>query len=270
MPEGIKVIKIELPDHNEIEIVPFADVHIGDEWTDIQHVKDAIKYILEKPNRYVILNGDIMDMALTTSVSDTYAAKLNPMQQVNRAANLFRPLADAGRILAMGTGNHEDRVYKVSGVDVSAYLALELGLQDRYADNSFIVFIRFGRSKSYRPSSKNPRKNTYAIFCRHGHGGGRKKGAKLNAISDLPLMIEADLYISSHVHDVMQSPSDFFTTDYQNMNVTRNTRWFLISNSWQDFGGYGLKYSFNPASKQIGYAKLSGFGRKQIKVCIGI
>ena len=268
MTEGINVIKVELPYFDEIEVVPFADVHIGDEWTNESIVKSTINYILERPNRFVILNGDLMDMALTMSVSDTYSATLSPMQQVQRVAKLFQPLVDDNRVLAMGTGNHEDRVYKHTGLDASRMLALEMGLVDRYSDNSFVLFVKFGESADSRKNRL--KRNVYSFYCSHGYGGGKKSGSKMNNVVDMPRTVEADIYLFSHVHDVMGKPSDSFRCDYQNMTISRVTKWHLISNSWQDFGGYGLKQGFPPASREVGYVVLNGKGKKQIKLRIGI
>ena len=109
--EGIKIIQHVLPHTLEqVEIIPIGDVHVGDEFFDEKMLKRWVDYILEKDNRYVILNGDLMDMALTTSVSDTYGATMSPAQQVQYVAKMLMPIRD--RVLAFGTGNHSERVYK--------------------------------------------------------------------------------------------------------------------------------------------------------------
>ena len=268
MAEGINVIKVELPYFDEIEVIPIADVHIGDEWTNINIVKNTIDYVLANPNRFVILNGDLADMALRMSVSDTYGATMSPAQQVINVAKIFQPLVDNNRVLAMGTGNHEDRVYKHTGIDVSRMIALEMGIQERYSDNSFVLFVKFGKAESSVPS--RPKQNVYSFYCSHGYGGGKKSGSKMNNVVDMPRTVEADIYIFSHVHDVMGKPSDSFRCDYQNMTLSRQTRWHLISNAWQDFGSYGLKQGFPPASREVGYVVLNGNGKKRVKLRIGL
>jgi len=129
--EGIRIIQHVLPHTTEsVEVIPIGDVHVGDEFFDEKMLKRWIDYILEKENRYVILNGDLMDMALTTSISDTYGAKMSPSQQVQYVAKMLSPIKD--RVLAFGTGNHSERVYRSTGIDVDYLLALELGLKDKY------------------------------------------------------------------------------------------------------------------------------------------
>lgn len=268
--EGIAIIRVDLPsDIENIEIIPIGDVHIGEELTDERMFKDTIKYILEKPNRFVILNGDLMDMALTMSVSDTYGASLQPEEQVKHVARLLKPLVEQNRILAMGTGNHEDRVYKHTGIDASRYLAYVLGIEERYSSNSFIVHIRVG--KSYTSRETNLKKQCYSIFVQHGSGGGRKNGGKLNRLNDSDQIVaNCDIYIMGHVHVPIANVMTTFLMDNANGSMHRHNKYYILNNAWQDFGGYGLKFGFSPSAKEITYATLYTQGKKRIKLHIGI
>jgi hypothetical protein len=87
----MQVIKVELPESlRTIEVIPIGDTHIGEEQADIQSVKDVIKYVLEKDNRYVILNGDLMNIALKSSKSDVYGDTLKPSQQLDYVATVIQ------------------------------------------------------------------------------------------------------------------------------------------------------------------------------------
>jgi len=266
--EGINVIRVTLPSNlEEIEIVPIGDVHAGDEFYDEKLFKRVVSYILEKPNRYTILNGDLMNMALKTSVSDIYAEKDSPSGQIKRVAEILLPIRD--RILAIGTGNHEERVYKATGIDASRYLALELGLTDRYSDNSFMLFIKVGESQTSRPSKL--KQQVYSIFVQHGRGGGRKMGGKANRLaSSSDIIADADLYIMGHVHTPMTFPTSVFVTDSQNMTITRQNKFFLLTNAYLDFGGYGLTYQYTPSCKVVSYATLITQGQKRIILHTGM
>jgi len=266
--EGLKVIKAELGDFDEVEIYTIADTHIGDEFTNEQSIKEFIRYILERPNRFVILNGDIMDNALTVSVSDTYSQKYSPSQAIQYAARIFQPLVNDHRILAMGTGNHEGRTFRLTGIDISAFLAKELGIHDRYSDNSFILFVKFGKSIHW--TQTRDKKNVYSIFSWHGAGGGRKPGGKMNRAQSMQETVDADLYIMSHVHTPMAMSECMFKVDNQNMTVSKHNKSFLISSCHQNYGGYGQTFGYAPASTEQSYAILSGNGRKHIRVVIGI
>ena len=96
----MKVIKIELPKEKEgIELHTFADEHIGDEHCDLERLKSRIEYVENTPNAYCLLNGDIIDNATKTSIGDTYANVFNPMEQLENAVKLFKPLAEKGKFL---------------------------------------------------------------------------------------------------------------------------------------------------------------------------
>ena len=75
----------------------------------------------------------------------------NPMEQLENAVKLFRPLAEKGKILAITHGNHEARTYRKEGIDLSYLLAVQLGLFERYSATSALIFLRFGKSKNKLP-----------------------------------------------------------------------------------------------------------------------
>lgn len=267
--KGLKVFRVELPYFNKVEIIPLADLHIGDAFTVEQLVKDTVSYIMEKPYRFVILNGDLMNMALKGSKSDVYSEKYSPSDQVKYTAELLKPLWLNGRILAMQSGNHEDRVYEQTGIDISAWLAAEMGLQDRYNNNSFVLFVKFGRSINW--TQTRDKKNVYSFYVRHGVGaGGRKSGGKLNKVMEMSETIDCDVYIMSHVHDPILKPSIVYRTDNQNMTIYPAKRDYIITNAFQSFGGYGQKLGFNPASNEISYITLNGNGKKKTILTSGI
>jgi hypothetical protein len=160
-------------------------------------------------------------------------------------------------------------VYLETGIDISAWLAAEMGLQDRYTNNSFVLFVKFGRSMNWKPSRE--KKNVYSFYCRHGMGaGGRKSGGKLNRVMEMSDTVDCDVYIMSHVHDPMMKPSMVFKTDIQNMTIYPAKRDYIITNAFQQFGGYGQKLGFNPASNEVSYITLNGNGKKKTILTSGI
>lgn len=269
MSEGIKVIKVELPHFDEIEVYPVSDLHWSDEQTDEKKFLQFIDFILEKDNRFVVLNGDMLNMALIVSVSDTYSEKYSPSESVTQLAFHLRKLVEQNRILGMGTGNHEDRVYKYTGIDVSKYLAMESGLPlERYSENSFLLMIKFGNSVNSRKG--NLKKNVYSLFFHHGVGGGRMKGGKLNMVVRMNQIVIADAYVVGHVHDPMMTNTLIYDVDYQNMRLKQRKQYYMVSNAWQNYGGYGQKFGFAPASTELTYMKLNGNGEKKIKLILGL
>ena len=84
----------------DVEIYFVADVHIGDPLCDIKLLKETIRYINEGENRFCILNGDIMNTATKNIVSFEYKG-LSPMEELELAVEMFKPLAESNKILGV-------------------------------------------------------------------------------------------------------------------------------------------------------------------------
>ncbi len=58
----MKIINVELPrGHDYIEIYPIGDIHIGDRLQDRNRLRQWVIEVKKKPNRYIIMNGDIIN-----------------------------------------------------------------------------------------------------------------------------------------------------------------------------------------------------------------
>ncbi len=249
----MKTIKIDLPESLErIEIHTFADEHIGDEHSDIKRVLQRIEYVKNTPNAYCILNGDIIDNATKTSIGDTYSQVFNPMQQLEKAVELFEPIKD--KILCITHGNHENRTYKKEGINISRMIATQLGLSDRYTSTSAVIFLRFGKGSA----GIHYRKIAYTLYVLHGNGGGRKEGAKAIRLADLAGIIDTDIYIHSHTHLPMIMKQAFHRIDTRNPTVALVDKLFVNTASNLTYGGYGEANAFKPTSTDTPVIYLSG------------
>lgn len=256
----MKIIKIDLPRELEyVELHVFADEHIGDEHSDIKRVMQRIDDVKNNPNAYCILNGDIMDNATKTSIGDTYTQEFNPMKQLEKAVFFFSPIKD--KILAVTHGNHENRTYRKEGINLSALIAAQLGLSDRYTHTSAMIFLRFGkisRGTKEQNGSGEVRKMCYTIYALHGSGGGRKEGAKAIRLADMASIVDADIYIHSHTHLPMVMKEAFHRVDKQNSTVSIVDKLFVNTASNLDYGGYGEAGEFKPSSKKSPIIYMSG------------
>lgn len=262
----MKVIKIDLPqDILKLEIHTFADEHIGDAHSDIKRLQDRISIVKNTPNAYCILNGDIIDNATKTSIGDTYTQELNPMEQLQKATELFSPIKE--KILCITHGNHENRTYKKEGINISHLLANQLGLADKYTPTSAVIFIRFGKlSRGHKESngSGNVRKVCYTMYVLHGSGGGRKEGAKAIRLADMASIIDTDIYIHSHTHLPMVIKQGFHRIDTKNSTVALVDKLFVNTAANLKYGGYGEAGEFKPASVESPVIYLNG-AKKEFK-----
>ena len=241
----MKAIKCDLPYAETIEIHSFADEHIGDNMCDFKLIMDRIEYVNKTANAYCILNGDLMDTAIASSIGDTYGANLQPMEQLKQCVKLFKPLADSGKILAVLPGNHENRVYKSDGLDVTELMCAQLGILEKYSPTTALLFIRFGKSSHAR----HGRPQLYTAYVTHGSGGGRREGGKVNRLADLASIVDADIYIHAHTHLPLVFKESFFRVSGSNSSVALVDKLFVNTAAALNYGGYGDKQGYKPASK---------------------
>jgi len=240
---------------NNIKIYTLSDMHIGDANADLPTLRMIIDFIKNTPECYCILLGYILNTALKMSKSDIYSEALSLSEAQKLALELLLPIKD--KILAMTPGNHENRVWKEVGVDLSLWLAEKLGIQDRYRNNGIALTIQFGKDVNGNPFRLN-------IFGQHGaYGGGRKLGAAMNALEDLDGIVgNADIYIRAHTHQPIQGSRNIFLFDDKG-NISRNTKYYFNSPSVMNYGGYAYDKGYKPTDDTPCYLNIRAVSQRK-------
>lgn len=233
-----------------------ADKHIGDSMCDFKGIMEEIEYIKNTHNAYCILGGDLMDTAICTSVGDTYGANLQPMEQLKQCVKIFDPIKD--KILAVLPGNHENRVYRSDGLDITELMCAQLGIPEKYSPTTALLFVRFGKVSH----SRHGRPQLYTIYATHGSGGGRKEGGKVNRLADLASIVDADIYVHGHTHLPVIFKNAYFRVSGGNSSVALVDKLFVNTAASLDYGGYGDAQGFKPASKCSPVIYLNGTKRE--------
>jgi predicted phosphodiesterase len=217
---------------------------------------ERIEYIKNTPNAYCILDGDLMDTAISSSIGDTYGANLQPMEQLKMCVKIFEPIKD--KIICVLPGNHENRVYKSDGLDITEVMCSQLGISEKYSPTTALLFVRFGAVKA----TQHGRPQLYTIYVTHGSGGGRKEGGKVNRLADLAVIVDADIYIHGHTHLPLVFKESFFRVSGANSSVALVDKLFVNTAASLNYGGYGDKQGFKPASKASPVIYLNGTKRE--------
>lgn len=252
----MKTIYRSLPmSQREVHIVPLADLHLGDSQCDLELVKSVIKSIADNDNCYCILNGDIINNSTKTSVGDVYSEKLPPMKQLELAVSLFEPIKN--KILAITNGNHENRTYRTDGIDLMGFFALKLGLEKVYSSESVLLFLGVGSNHGLTRRGTGQQYN-FSLHIAHGAGGGAKEGGKVNRLSDMASIVDADIYIHSHTHLPVIMKQAFYRANVDTHTVKLVDKLFVNTNAFLNYGGYGETYGFKPASKDVPVITLWG------------
>ena len=180
------------------------------------------------------------DTAIASSVGDTYGANLSPMEQLKQCVMLFQPIKD--KILCITHGNHENRIYKQDGLDITHLMAAQLGIEERYSPTTALLFY---------PSWQRPEAHQAHLLHRLCHAwsrGGRREGGKINRLADLAGIVDADIYIHAHTHFPAVFKEGFFRTDVVNSTAVMVDKLFVNTAASLNYGGYGDVQGYRPSS----------------------
>ena len=242
-----------------IKLLALADFHIGDELCNLKKIKSVLEEVKNSDNTFIILNGDLINNGTRTSVSNIYTEQLSPMDQIVMLCDLLDPVKD--HILCITNGNHELRsMSKGDGIDIIRLVARQLGIEDRYSEGWWYLYLSFGMTNKHREV-------LYTISGIHGYSGGKKHGSKINALVEMSDKVIADLYIMSHTHTPMITRNSIFVPDYQHQTLVKKDKYYLMTNSFLEYGGYGERYGYTPNTTEHQEAILNG-KKKEIKLIL--
>lgn len=195
-----------------------------------------IKWVQDTPEAYVVLNGDILNVATTGSVSDSYTG-MRPQEELDKAVELLYPIRE--KCLVSVRGNHEFRTWRESGLDIAKILADRLGVL--YAGDEAYLKIKVGRGINGKPI-------VYTCYLQHGYRGGRTVGSKVNAIAAMANICMADLFLGSHIHTMTSHVDMYLLPDIRTNKMVETKRTFVSSGAFLRRGGYSVTHGY-PASK---------------------
>ena len=232
--------------HEYVNVVPLGDLHIGSPHFDYSVLKRELERIdAERENTRIIIMGDLIESATKTSVgAGVYEQQMMPMEQINKAVEILRPYADL--IDGVVVGNHEQRIYKASGVDVMEHFCVKLGIPDRYLRYYGVVKYAWN-------------KRCYNVAVWHGAGGGSTTGGAMNKIEKQASVVFADVFLMGHVHKRAATMRDLYVPDPQNGRINRITQHFVITGSALDHeDSYAEEMGLPPSTKGFPRIKLGG------------
>lgn len=249
-------------DFKELVLYPIADTHWADPNSNHKRIMEDIAYIRDNPNVFCILNGDLMNCAIKSSVSDCYGETLSPMQELAKCVEIFAPIAH--KVICVVPGNHEERHYRTNGIDITRLFCRELHIEDRYSPTVAYVFLRFGADEVH---NHHGRPVLYTAYVTHGNGGGRKDGGKIQRLADYATICDADIYIAGHTHLGASFKKGFARPSPANNSITYGTHLFVNTCASMEYGGYGERGGFDVPCLDRPIITLNGT-RKEMRATI--
>ena len=224
-------ILVQLPKfRGKLTVAPVFDVHFGHHAHRHEKFLAYLRWIAETPNLYVILGGDLMEMALDDGRGMTYDQETNTEGQFDKMVALLAPIAH--KILGATQGNHEERVSKKTGIDIMRLLCERLDIP--YFSGPFFLSVM---ANDYK----------WNFYVQHGRGNSQTKGGKMN-MANRPKRFTSliHFFLSGHVHDLLAEPETIIVEDPLNCRLNYVTQWTVVCPSflgWEDTYAYRAGYA---------------------------
>jgi hypothetical protein len=166
-------------DTEKLTLTLMGDEHIGSKFYDEDFHKYVLDWCLEN-NSPIILMGDELECATRDSIgAGVYEQEEIIDKQIEHFYDIYKPLAEKGLILGQHIGNHEARVWKSSGVNLTKMMCRELG--HKYLDIGKSHYIKVGNQG-------------YTLYTSHGSSGARMPHTKIQAALRMSDMIDVEIY----------------------------------------------------------------------------
>lgn len=259
MLKDFELIQHKFQGNEDIHIVPISDVHLG----AAEHMQRKwelfCQEILESPNTYITLGGDLINNATRSSISNIFEETMRPSEQKKLMAKMLEPLRD--RILCAVSGNHERRSLKDADDDPTYDIMCKLDIENLYRENMAFLKIQIGKQDG--AGDRNP---TYCLVVTHGAGGGIYTGGAVNRNERFGYVLDgADCLIVGHVHKPFVTQPSKIQIDLHNGKVSFKPFKVVSSTAWLDFGGYAAQKMLLPSSHASQTITLCG-KKKEIEV----
>lgn len=206
------------------EVIWIGDCHAGSPQFDKIRFLNMIDFCFQN-SVYVFLMGDLIEMATRDSVgAGVYEQEYIGQSQYEKMIDWLKPLSDKKLILGIHSGNHEDRVYKATGVNITKLFARELGIP--YLGDA--CWSRFKVGNQF-----------YNIYSLHGRTGSRFDGTALLALERISTSFYCDLICMGHTHKMISSTVITQIVDGKDRIVKEHKKTLLITGSYLKYdGGY--------------------------------
>lgn len=207
--------------------------------------------IPHSPNHRILLMGDLIDVGIKSSIGGSvYDNDRNVSEQIKEIVRLLKPFR--GQIDGIVNGNHEWRIYKECGIDISEQISMMLDVP--YLKHTGVVTYSFS-------------KRAYNINFFHGKGGGTVEHA-LRVCKSMANKVHADVYLMGHVHHSAHTKRQIKDIDSRNGKINELTQYFVLTGASLDYDeSYADQMNLEMATKGFPIIVLHGdTNRKQVRV----
>lgn len=205
------------------EVIFIGDLHYGSPQSNVKKFLRMLDYCLKK-KVYLVLMGDILETATKTSVAAGWAEQEYVLQkQYEDVVGFLTPLAEKGLILGYVQGNHEQRIWVSSGLDICKLICRELKVP--YLGGACWNLFKVG-------------KQHYSVYTLHGRTAAQSDGTVLTVAKRLAYPFYCDVFAMAHAHRCVDGIGLAQYVELKTKMVKEKRKIVMITGSYLDYGGY--------------------------------
>jgi len=184
-------IDITLQQADYYNCVCAGDVHLGPPECAYEEWLKLCDWTLRTPDTGMIFHGDGLNVSTISGPSSPAVDVLPYNEQVDLLLRSLGPIADAGSLHLLLTGNHETRIRRATGIDECPIRRVAKELDVKYG-----AYEQFVRWMVTGPSGVE----VYTGYHHHGRGAARTEGGILNSLVAMAQINRADYLAAGHTH----------------------------------------------------------------------
>lgn len=242
-----------------VNIAAFADLHVGSKEFSRRHFREWRDENLKDPFTYFLAVGDLIEAIgpfdprfTLDSVDPRHYGKQGIIDaQEDDLCSELEPIAQAGKLIGVMMGNHEERVLNRTGHDPTKNIAEKLGVKNLGMSCHIHCTLRPISNGDGRIGGSRVVK----IYAHHGWGGGtRTRGGDMTKVSRKPTEYVADIFFFAHSHQAWDDP-------HARLDITPSAKTFDRDYIIVNTGTFKRGISAGPIPT---YEERSGFGPQKL------
>lgn len=229
-------------------IVLMGDEHIGSKNYLPDYHKNYLDWCCDTKTPFIHM-GDMLECATRNSVgAGVYEQNEIIQEQMEHAYNIYKEAIDKKLIMGMHIGNHEARVWKSSGINVTKLMAKQFNSKYFGFGKAHYFLVKCGKHKE-----------GYTMYTTHGASGARLPQTKIKSVLDLANMIDVEIYGMGHTHQLASHTRVFYHLNKKNKMIDPGEKHFILTGSYMGhWGSYAHVANLEPMKIGSPKIKLSG------------
>jgi len=245
-------VSVTLTERDYYTVIDAGDVHLGPPEIAYRKWLALLAWTGEQPDTGLVLNGDLLNIATKSAPGLGPATdRLTYDEAWALMEDDLRPLAEAGKIHALLDGNHENRIARDTGVQLSPIADLCRALRVPYCGyESFIRWLLTWQGQE----------RIYTGYHNHGSTNANTNGAVHMAIERLAQRNRADYTVMAHTHRRFAENLTWRECERQTGRLLTQSAPMVASGSYQKLmhGTYSADKGMQPADLGAGTIWLYG------------